>query len=74
MKKAEFKLEELSCPSCLMKIDKAVKSHKEVVKSSVNVMFNSSKVTFDFNDDFDVNIVKDSIEKLGFDVLKVNVE
>lgn len=74
MKKAEFKLEELSCPSCLMKIDKAVKRHKEVVKSSVNVMFNTSKVTFDFNDDFDVNIVKESIEKLGFDVLKVNVK
>lgn len=37
MHKATIQLETLACPSCLQKIDNAVKSLKGVDKESVNV-------------------------------------
>ncbi len=70
MKKAEIKLETLTCPSCLVKIDKAVKSVKGVDKKSVDVLFNSSKVKFDFNDETtNVDDVVKAINKVGYEVL-----
>ena len=42
MQKATIQLETLTCPSCVQKIDSAVKSLKGVEKESVKVSFNSS--------------------------------
>jgi len=49
MQKATIHLEDLSCPSCLLKIENAVKGLNGVEKDSVKVMFNSSKVKTDFD-------------------------
>lgn len=51
MKKATIQLETLTCPSCIQKIDNAVKSLEGVDKESVNVLFNSSKVKLNFDDE-----------------------
>jgi copper chaperone len=51
MKKATIQLETLTCPSCMQKIDNAVKSVEGVDKESVNVMFNSSKAKLNFDEE-----------------------
>lgn len=71
MKNAEIKLETLTCPSCLAKVDKAVKSVKGVNKKSVDVLFNSSKVKFEFNEEItEVEEVVKAINKVGYQVLE----
>ncbi|HZK33989.1 MAG TPA: heavy-metal-associated domain-containing protein [Bacillota bacterium] len=74
MKKANIQLETLSCPSCIQKIENAVKSLDGVVPDSVKVMFNSSKVKLDFDEGkvTDKDIEK-AITKMGYDVLKLRV-
>ena len=44
MQKAALQLETLSCPSCMQKIENAVKGLNGIQKESVKVLFNSSKV------------------------------
>ncbi|WP_031516553.1 heavy-metal-associated domain-containing protein [Desulfofalx alkaliphila] len=74
MQKATIQLETLTCPSCLQKIDKAVKSLEGVDKESVNVLFNSSKVKLDFdNEKISIEKIKDAITALGFEVKKSQV-
>ena len=50
MKKATLQLETLTCPSCMQKIDKTVRTLDGIDKDSVNVMFNSSKLKVTFDD------------------------
>lgn len=72
MSKAVFQLEPLTCPSCVRKIETALKNKNGV--HSVNVLFNSSKVKVEFNED---SVKKDEletlIEKLGYAVLNKKV-
>ena len=49
MEKAILQLETLSCPSCMQKIEGAVKSVNGVDKDSIKVLFNSSKVKTNFD-------------------------
>lgn len=75
MKKAEIKLETLTCPSCLIKVDKAVKSVKGVNKKTVDVLFNSSKVKFEFNDEVaKIEEIIQAINKVGYEVLDSTVK
>lgn len=75
MKKATLNLETLTCPSCLQKINNALKVLDGVDKDSVNVMFNSSKVKVDFDDTkISVDDIAKSIDKLGYEVKKVQVK
>lgn len=65
MSKIIMKLDELSCPSCLAKIEGAMTGTKGVI--SAKVLFNASKVKAEF----DENIVKSDelvtkVEKLGY--------
>lgn len=74
MKKANIQLETLSCPSCIQKIENAVKSLDGVVTDSVKVMFNSSKVKLDFDEEKVTDKdIKNAITKMGYDVLKLRV-
>ena len=50
MRRATIQLESLVCPSCIQKIEGAVKSLDGVDNESVNVSFNSSKVKLNFDD------------------------
>lgn len=75
MKKATIQLETLTCPSCLQKIDKAVKALDGVDKESVNVLFNSSKVRLNFDDEkLSVENIEKAITTLGYEVKKSQVK
>lgn len=75
MKKATIQLEALTCPSCMQKIDNAVKSLDGVEKDSVNVLFNSSKVKLDFDDEkISIENIEKAIDKLGYEVKKSQVK
>ncbi|MDI9388492.1 MAG: heavy-metal-associated domain-containing protein [Synergistota bacterium] len=71
MKTATIQLEPLACPSCALKIEGAVKSFEGVEKESVQIMFNSAKVKFDFDDGkLALEDVEKAITGLGYEVLK----
>lgn len=75
MKKAEIRLETLTCPSCLMKINKAVRTMNGVDKKTVDVLFNSSRVKFDFDDQvLNIKDVEEKIEQTGYKVLSSRVK
>ncbi len=71
MQKATIQTEPLTCPSCVQKIENATKSLDGVDKESVKVLFNSSKVKFDF-DPAKVSLedVVKAITALGYEVVK----
>lgn len=75
MKKATIQLGTLTCPSCLQKIDNAVKGLDGVDKESVKVLFNSSKVKLNFDDEkLTVDKIEDAITALGYEVKKSQVK
>lgn len=75
MQKATIQLETLTCPSCVMKVESAVKSVSGVEKESVNVMFNASKVKFDFDEaKLSIEDVEKAITALGYEVKKSQVK
>ena len=75
MQKATIQLETLTCPSCILKIENATKSMEGVDKDSVQVMFNSSKLKFNFYDEkVKVEEVENAIQKLGYEVKKTQVK
>jgi copper chaperone len=71
MKNAAIQLETLTCPSCVQKVENAVKSLDGVNKESVRVLFNASKVKFSYDENkVSVREVENAITALGFDVIK----
>lgn len=71
MNSATIQLETLSCPSCLQKIESAVKGLNGVDKDSVKVMFNASKVKAQFDEDqVSLETINQAIENVGYEVLK----
>lgn len=74
MQKATIHLESLACPSCLQKIESAVKGLNGVDKDSVKVMFNSSKVRAEFDSEVvTIEAIEKAIEDLGYPVIKSKV-
>ncbi|NLC85312.1 MAG: heavy-metal-associated domain-containing protein [Ruminococcaceae bacterium] len=75
MQKATIQLETLTCPSCVQKIEAAVKSLDGVEKESLNVLFNSSKVKVNFDDEkLSIKDLEDAITKMGYEVKKSTVK
>ena len=75
MKKAIIQLQSLSCPSCLQKIESAVKRLSGVNKDSLNVLFNASKVKVEFNSEaITIEDIEKAIEDLGYTVIKSKVK
>lgn len=75
MKKATIQLDTLTCPSCVLKIENATKSAPGVEKDSVKVMFNSSKVKFDFDGEkTSIEDIEKAISALGYDIKKTQVK
>lgn len=71
MQKATIQLETLTCPSCMQKIENGVKSLDGVSKESLKVLFNSSKVRVEFDDEkVSIKDIEHVIDKLGYEVLK----
>lgn len=75
MQKATIQLETLACPSCMQKIENAVKGLNGINKDSVKVLFNSSKVKVDFDSAaVKVEGIEKAIEDLGYSVIKTKVK
>jgi copper ion binding protein len=75
MQKATIQLETLTCPSCLQKIENAVKSLEGVDKESVNVLFNSGKVKLNFDGEkLSIEKIENAITALGYEVKKSQVK
>lgn len=71
MKSATIQLETLTCPSCMQKIEGALKGLEGIHKDTVKVSFNSSKVKLNFDEDqVSMEEIEGAISKLGYDVLK----
>ena len=75
MSKATIHLETLACPSCMQKIEAAVKGVEGVDSDSVKVLFNSSKVKLNFDDAVSsIETIEQAIEKMGYPVIKSKVK
>ena len=75
MNKATIQVETLTCPSCAQKIENTTKSLAGVDKESVKVLFNSSKVKFDFDEQkLTIEDVEKAITALGYEVKKTQVK
>jgi len=75
MQKATIQLETLTCPSCMQKIQNAVKALDGVDKENLSVLFNSSKVKVNFDDGkLSVKDIEIAIEKMGYVVIKSQVK
>ena len=75
MKSATIQLETLTCPSCLQKIEGALKGLDGIDKDTAKVSFNSRKVKLDFDEDkVSIEEIESAISKLGYDVLKSRVK
>ena len=75
MKKATIQLEDLTCPSCVQKIEGAVKGLDGVDKNTIEVMFNSSRLKVDFNEDvISVEDIEKEIDRVGYEVIKSRVK
>lgn len=75
MKQATIQLESLTCPSCIQKIEGALKGLDGVDRGSVKVLFNSSKAKVDFDEDkVSVEQIEESITKMGYEVKKSKVK
>lgn len=75
MKKATLQLETLTCPSCVLKIEKAVKGLDGVKEDSLSVLFNASKVKVDFDEGkLSLEDIEKSITGMGYEVKKAQVK
>lgn len=75
MKKATIQLGTLTCPSCLLKIENALKSLPGINKGSISVSFNTSKAKLEFDDShLSAEAIEKSITDLGYDVIKTLVK
>ena len=75
MQKATIQLETLTCPSCMQKIENGVKSIGGVDKKSIKVLFNSSKVRVEYDDEkVSIKDIENAIDKLGYEVIKSQVK
>lgn len=72
---AIFKIETLGCSSCVPAIEHAIEALEGVDKHGVDVLLNADKVQVAFDDDvLSVNRIEETIDRLGFSVLKTRVK
>ncbi|SOC40949.1 heavy-metal-associated domain-containing protein [Salinicoccus kekensis] len=67
--KTNLKTEDLTCPSCIKKIETGIGGTAGV--SKVDVKFNLNKVTVEHDDTVTGDELKNTIEKLGYPVKSV---
>ncbi|HHZ02372.1 MAG TPA: heavy-metal-associated domain-containing protein [Tissierellia bacterium] len=71
MKKATIQLETLTCPSCMLKIEGAVKALDGIDKESIKVSFNTSKVKLNFDEEkVSLEEIEKAITAVGYEVKK----
>jgi copper chaperone len=74
MQKATIQLEPLACPSCMQKIENAVKTVDGIDEGSLSVLFNASKVKVNFDEEkTSIEDIENAITKMGYEVKKSTV-
>lgn len=74
MKRATIQLETLTCPSCVAKIEGALKKVDGIDQDTTKISFSSSRVRLDFDENkVSLADIENSITKLGYDVEKSRV-
>ncbi|MCG4583531.1 cation transporter [Anaerosalibacter bizertensis] len=75
MKKATIQLETLTCPSCMQKVEGAVKGLDGIDQDTIKVLFNSSKVKLNFDEEkISIDQIENAIAKVGYEVQKSRVK
>ncbi|MDZ7836328.1 MAG: heavy-metal-associated domain-containing protein [Alkalibacterium sp.] len=75
MNKAIIRLETLACPSCMQKIENALRGTEGIDQDSVKVLFNSSKARALFDPEkTSIEKIEKAIENLGYPVIKSTVK
>lgn len=75
MKKATLQLETLTCPSCMTKIEAALKGLEGVNKDTLSVSFNTSKAKVDFDENrLSLEAIIRRITELGYEVKKAQAK
>lgn len=75
MKTATIQLETLTCPSCMQKIEGAVKALEGIDKNTLKVLFNSSKVKVNFDEDrLAIDKIENAITNMGYQIIKSKVK
>lgn len=73
MHKAVLTLETLACPTCMQKIEGAIKQLDGIDKNSVKVLFNASKAIVNFDSSkVSLDAIVGAVTKIGYDVLKIS--
>ncbi|NLY76617.1 MAG: heavy-metal-associated domain-containing protein [Tissierellia bacterium] len=75
MKSATIQLETLTCPSCMLKVEGALKNLDGIDKDTIKVSFNTSKVKLDFDENtVSIEEIENAISKVGYEVIKSKVK
>ncbi len=75
MKTATIQLETLTCPSCTLKIEGAMKALDGVEENTIKVLFNSSRVKVDFDEKvISIEEIENAINKVGYEIEKSRVK
>lgn len=75
MKILTMQLETLTCPSCAIKIEKALKTLNGINFDSIKVLFNASKVKLEFDDSvITTTTIEKAIATLGYQVLNTQTK
>lgn len=75
MKSATIQLETLTCPSCMLKVEGALKNLDGIDKDTIKVSFNTSKVKLDFDENtVSIEEIENAITKVGYEVIKSKVK
>lgn len=64
----ELVIKDISCPSCIAKIEKAVSRVDGVDRGSIQLGFNSGKLRLEAQEGVSAQDIVDVIEKLGYSV------
>ena len=70
-KKIEIRISGMSCTGCENRVENILKNIKN--EKSVNANYNTGIVEIETNDikDLDIDIIKETLEDLGYDILEV---
>lgn len=68
--RTNLRTDDLTCPSCIKKIESSIGKRNGV--SDVSVKFNLNKVTVDHDNTVTGEELKSTVEKLGYPVKSVN--
>lgn len=70
MKQAIIQLEQLACPTCMQKIEGAVKRVDGINEDKIKVMFNASKLKTEFDETkTSLEEIQKAIESVGYEVI-----